>query len=246
MPNWLTTIMNKTNLKFLVPNGITFLSLTFGIGAILAATQEYLLLSGGMVFASYWLDSIDGFSARKLNAQSEFGLQLDSLSDMVSLGMAPALLVFQHLRLQMASLIWVVPLVIFYTMAGAFRLARFNTFPPKTSSNSDSVGLTISQSGGTIALAVLADNIRSSIFLPVMIYIPLLTMLGGLMVSKISFPPSSWFFNTHKFGRILLIFLVLMLVIFPIFRTWFIIYIVYIVISTGRALVFKLRPKMLT
>jgi CDP-diacylglycerol--serine O-phosphatidyltransferase len=238
--------MDKAKLKFLVPNGITFLSLTCGVSAILSATQEKLVLSGILIFASYWLDSLDGFSARKLNAQSEFGLHMDSLTDMVSLGMAPALLVFQHLRLQGANIIWVIPLVTIYTMAGAFRLARFNTLPPKTSNNLDSIGLTISQSGGTLTLAVLADNLQASSFLPMMTYIPLLLVLGVLMVSRILFPPSSWFFKTHKAGWVLLFALLLLLFIFPIFSTWFIIYIVYIAISTLRALIYKLRPQLST
>jgi CDP-diacylglycerol--serine O-phosphatidyltransferase len=238
--------MKRSNLKFLVPNGITFLSLTLGTCAILAATQENLVISGTMIFISYWLDSLDGFFARKLNAQSEFGLHMDSLADMVSLGVAPAVLVFQHLRIQGASMVWVVPLVILYTMAGGFRLARFNTLPPKSSSNIDSVGLTITQSGCTLALALLADNLQPNGFLPIMTYLPLLAVLGILMVSKIPFPPSSWFFKSHKLGRVLLIALLLMLVILPIFNTWFIIYIVYIVISTGRALIYKLRPGLFT
>ena len=194
-----------------------------------------------MIFTSYWLDMLDGLSARKLNAQSEIGLHLDSLTDMVSLGVAPALLVFQHLRLQGANIAWVVPLVILLTIAGAFRLARFNTFPPKTSGSKDSVGLTITQSGCTLALAVLADNIQSDVFLPILIYIPLLAVLSVLMVSSISFPSSAWFFNSHKLGRVLLIGLLLLLVILPIFRTWFIIYIVYLVVSVIRALVNKRR-----
>jgi len=238
--------MIRAKLKFLVPNGITFLSLTCGLGAILTATQENLILSGIMIFTSYWLDMMDGFTARKLNAQSEFGLHLDSLTDMVSLGVAPALLVFQHLRLQGASIVWVAPLVMLYTMAGAFRLARFNTFPPKTSSNKDSIGLTISQSGCTVALAILAENAQPGRFLPVLTYIPLLAILGVLMVSQIHFPPSSWFFNSHKLGWLLLIVLLLLLIILPLFRTWFMIYMVYILISTGRALFYKFKPGLST
>jgi len=238
--------MRKTNLKYFVPNGITFLSLTSGIGAILAASQEILLLSGAMVFTSYWLDMLDGFSARRLNAQSMFGLNLDSLTDMVSLGVAPALIVFQHLRLMGANLAWVIPMVSLIPLAGAFRLARFNTLPPKTSSNTDSLGLTISHSGFTLALAVLADNLTPKGFLPSFFYIPLLFILGAMMISRIPCPPSQWFFVEHKLGWVLLGSLLLLLFIFPLFSTWFIIYIVYILVSTGRALVNKLKPELRT
>ena len=238
--------MNKTNLKYLVPNGITFLSLTSGMVSILSAMYGYLVFSGTMIFFSYWLDMMDGFSARKLNAQSEFGLQMDSLADMVSLGVAPALLVAQHLRIQGISIIWLVPFVILFALAGGFRLARFNTFPPKTSNNKDAIGLPITQSGCTLALAVLADNLQPNGFLPGMIYIPLLAVLSIMMVSRMPFPPSSWFFKTHRLGWVLLISLLFLLIILPLFSTWFTIYIVYLVISTGRALYNIRRPKPIT
>ena len=234
--------MNKANLKYLVPNGITFLSLIFGVGAILTATRNLFIISGAMIFTCYWLDSLDGYSARKLNAQSEFGLQMDSLSDMVGLGVAPAVLVFQHLSHLGLSLVWITPIVVIYTMAGAFRLARFNTLPPKITSNADSIGLTITQSGCSVTLAVLADNLHPAGFLPLSFYIPLLPILSMLMVSRIPFLPSGWFFNSHKFGRIFLISLLLLLIILPTFSTWFIYYMIYIVVSIVRALYRKLNP----
>jgi CDP-diacylglycerol--serine O-phosphatidyltransferase len=233
--------MKTTNLKYIVPNGISFLSLTSGVGAILTASQEHLIWAGVMIIISYWLDMFDGFSARKLNAQSEFGLNLDSLSDMVSLGVAPSFLVFQHLRILGASLFWVVPMVSLVVVAGAFRLARFNTLPPKTTSNMDSVGLTITQSGATMVLAVLADNFQPSGFLPLLAYIPLLLILGLFMISRIPFPPSEFFFKEHKQGWVLLGSLLLLLFILPLFSVWFIVYMVYLLISTSRALFNKLK-----
>jgi CDP-diacylglycerol--serine O-phosphatidyltransferase len=234
--------MNKANLKYLVPNGITFLSLTFGVGAILTATRNLFVISGSMIFTCYWLDLLDGYSARKLNAQSEFGLQMDSLSDMVSLGVAPAVLVFQHLSHLGLSVVWITPIVVIYTMAGAFRLARFNCLPPKTSGNTDSIGLTITQSGCSVTLAVLADNLQPAGFLPMSFYLPLLPVLSILMVSRIRFPPFGWFFNSHKFGRIFFLVLLLILIILPTFSTWFIYYLIYIIVTIGRVLYHKLNP----
>jgi hypothetical protein len=65
--------MSKANLKYLVPNGITFAALALGVGALLAAAQEELVLSGTLIFISYWMDMLDGMAARKLDARSEFG-----------------------------------------------------------------------------------------------------------------------------------------------------------------------------
>jgi CDP-diacylglycerol--serine O-phosphatidyltransferase len=233
--------MKRSNLKFLVPNGITFLSLTFGVSAILAAADENLILSGAFIFTSYWLDSFDGFFARKLNAASEFGLQLDSLVDVVSLGVAPAVLVFQHMRMGGIVLGWAAPLAIFAALAGAFRLARFNQLPPKTTSRNDSVGLPITQSGGTLALAVLADTVYAGDFLPIWAYLPMLAILGLLMVSTIPFPSYAWFFSGYKLGVPILVVLLLSLVILPTFSTWFLLYVAYLLISLGRALTIKLK-----
>lgn len=237
-------LMNKKNLKYLVPNGITFLSLSSGIGAILTAIEGELVWAATLIFLSYWLDMLDGFFARRLNAQSGFGLQLDSLADMVSLGVAPAVLVFQHLRIQEVALVLAIPPVIFLVLAGAFRLARFNLLPPKTSGNKDSIGLTITQSGGTLSLAVLADVVHPTGFLPAIVYPPLLMVFSFLMVSTIPFPPSSWFFSAHRYGRPLLIVLLLLVAILPTFSTWFVIYIVYILVSATRALIYRFRPRL--
>lgn len=234
--------MDRAQLKFLVPNGITFLSLFMGIGAILAAVEGKLVIAATLIFLSYWFDMLDGFFARRLNAQSEFGLQLDSLVDMVSLGVAPAILVFQHLRLREVSLMLVVPPVILLVGAGAFRLARFNLLPPKTAKSRDSVGLTITQAGGTLALAVLADLVQPFEFLSTSFYFFLLILLAGLMVSRIPFPPSHWFFGGKRWGRIILILLLLLVAILPTFSTWFIFYMIYIIVATGRALLFRLKP----
>jgi CDP-diacylglycerol---serine O-phosphatidyltransferase len=228
--------MNKANLKYLVPNGITFLSLVLGIGATLAAAEEHLTFSAALVFISYWLDMLDGMAARKLDARSEFGLQLDSLVDMVTFGVTPAVLLFQYLRIGGASLVWVTPLAIAYALAGAFRLARFNLLPPKAAGDKDSVGLAITQASGTLVLALLADLVEPKKLFPHWGYLPLVVALAVLMVSTIRFPPITWFFLSARKGLLLLIFLFTLILILPTYSTWFWIYVVYLAISLGRML----------
>lgn len=130
--------------RYLIPNGITFISLTCGIVAILLAATGELVIAGVLILASYILDLFDGASARYLNAGSAFGLQLDSLVDMVSLGTAPTVLAFMYLFLaDVASTTLIAVLAVFFALAGAYRLARFNLLPPKASGRGDSAGLTI-------------------------------------------------------------------------------------------------------
>ena len=241
--------MMNSKFRYVVPNSLTFFSLTCGISSIVLASQGALLTAGILVLCSYVLDGWDGFAARKLNAQSEFGMQLDSLSDMVSLGIAPAVLVFHHLLARGASIYLALPFVILPVWAGAFRLARFNLLPPKTSSQKDSVGLSITQAGSTMALAVLSDlSVAAAGFvIATGLYIPLLLVLSFFMVSKISFPPSSWFFRTKKWISIILLSVGVFMIVLPIFTTFFLFYLAYIVISTGRAfyLMRKTRRKQL-
>lgn len=226
----------QEKLRYAVPNSITFLSLTCGVSSIVLSSQESLLAAGILVLCSYILDAWDGFTARKLNVQSDFGLQLDSLSDMVSLGIAPAVLVFHHLLVRGMGVFWILPFVIFPVWAGAFRLARFNLLPPKATSQKDSVGLTISQSGSTMALAVLSDLSMAGFVITTGFYIPLLLILSVFMVSKISFPSSSWFFRTKKWVGLIVLFIAAFLLILPLFTTFFVFYLAYLIISTGRAL----------
>ena len=226
----------KNKIRYVVPNSITFLSLGCGISSIVFSSQGSLITAGILVLCSYVLDSWDGFTARKLNAQSDFGLQLDSLSDMVSLGIAPAVLVFHHLLAREVTIYLVLPLVVLTACAGAFRLARFNLLPPKTTSQKDSMGLSITQSGSTMALAVLSDHSVTGFIIAPGLYIPFLLILSIFMVSKIAFPPSSWFFRTKRWVGVILLSVAAFLLILPLFTTFFIFYLAYLVISSGRAL----------
>ncbi len=221
------------------------MSLVCGFSSILLSSQEHLTTAGILVLCSYFLDGWDGFTARKLNAQTEFGLQLDSLADMVSLGIAPAVLVFHHLMSRGLSIYWALPLVLSIAIAGAFRLARFNLLPAKTSGTKDSVGLPITQSGSTLALAVLSDLSARGLVLATGFYIPLLLILSIFMVSTISFPPSSWFFLTKVRIGLIVLYIVVFLLILPFFTTCFILYLVYLAISTSRAFFIKLEQQRL-
>ncbi|MBN2044824.1 MAG: CDP-alcohol phosphatidyltransferase family protein [Anaerolineales bacterium] len=237
--------MKWSNLKFLIPNGITFTSLAVGLGALMEAAEENLVLAGLMIFISYWLDMADGFTARKLDAASDFGLQLDSLVDMICFGAAPAVLVFQHLRIQGGSLSWIVPLVICYATVGAFRLARFNLLPPKAASNKDSTGLAITQAGGTTAVGVLADLLRDGGLLPVWGYIPLMLILAGLMASTIGFPPVTWFVRNRWAGFGMLIGVSLLVLLVSTFATLFILFSFYLLAAVMRSIYHLLSRRQL-
>ena len=116
--------MKKLSLRSLIPNLFTFISLTFGLSAIkFAVDQKFEMAVSLIVFASF-LDNIDGKLARLLKTNSDFGVELDSLSDFISFGIAPAIVVYLWSKSLFYESSWAV--VIFYAICSSSRLAKFN------------------------------------------------------------------------------------------------------------------------
>lgn len=119
---------NKYSLKsrgiYLLPNLFTTSALFAGFYGIVAATKGLFTIAAIALFIAMVLDSLDGRVARLTNTQSDFGAQLDSLSDMVAFGLAPALIVYHWSLMGFGKLGWLISF--FYTATAALRLARFN------------------------------------------------------------------------------------------------------------------------
>jgi len=110
---------------YLLPNLFTTAGLFAGFYAIVAAIRGDFESAAVAIFIAMIMDGLDGSIARMTNTQSDFGAEYDSLADMVSFGLAPALVVFQWSLLDMGKFGWMVAFV--YAACGALRLARFNT-----------------------------------------------------------------------------------------------------------------------
>lgn len=109
---------------YLVPNAITTAALLSGFYSIIASTNGQFVHAILAIFLSGLLDGMDGRAARMLNAQSPFGEQFDSLADLLSFGVAPAILVYSW-ALDPLGRVGLACAFIF-TACAAFRLARFN------------------------------------------------------------------------------------------------------------------------
>ena len=109
---------------YVLPNAITLAALFSGFYAIVMAMNGRFEAAVIAIFCSAVLDSLDGRVARMTNAQSAFGEQMDSLSDMVSFGAAPALIVYIWALKDMGKPGWIPAFV--YIAGAALRLARFN------------------------------------------------------------------------------------------------------------------------
>ncbi len=109
---------------YLLPNLFTTAALFSGFYAIVQAMNNHFELAAIGIFVAMVLDGLDGRIARLTNTQSEFGAQYDSLSDMVSFGAAPALVMYVWALKGMGKLGWIAAFV--YCAGAALRLARFN------------------------------------------------------------------------------------------------------------------------
>ncbi len=199
-----------------IPNCFTLLNLLFGCCAIVFALQtesititqgddlstsfsvpERLYYAAICIAIAAFIDFLDGFLARLLNATGEMGKQLDSLSDVVSFGVAPAVILFQFLRLSYMqqqngldiNIIWLLPAFLF-ACAGAYRLARFNI---DTTQTYGFKGVPIPAAGLVVAsLPLIAfynynyfgGAVNSVIFNKWFLY-ALIAVLSYLMVSKL-------------------------------------------------------------
>jgi CDP-diacylglycerol--serine O-phosphatidyltransferase len=110
---------------YILPNLFTLAALFGGFYGIVMAMNGQFEQSAIGIFCAMVLDSLDGRVARMTNTQSTFGEQMDSLSDMVSFGAAPALIVYEWALKGLGKLGWIAAFV--YCSGAALRLARFNT-----------------------------------------------------------------------------------------------------------------------
>lgn len=106
-----------------IPNVITFGNLLCGVAAIMLVMDEHFLLAPAVIFLAGVLDVLDGILARKLRGADPFGEALDSLADIISFGIAPALIVYRGFLHHWPIVGWLVAGG--YAVCGAWRLARF-------------------------------------------------------------------------------------------------------------------------
>lgn len=110
---------------YLLPNLFTTAALFAGFYGIVAATKGQFETAAIAIYVAMLLDGLDGRVARLTNTQSDFGAEYDSLADMVSFGLAPALVMYEWILSDMGKLGWLAAFI--YTAGAALRLARFNT-----------------------------------------------------------------------------------------------------------------------
>lgn len=163
-----------------IPNMVTLGNLYCGFLSIGFAASGQFKNAAILIIIGMMLDSMDGRLARMLQADSVLGKELDSLADIVTFGVAPSFLVYYTYFFQFGLLGFIVAGL--FPLFGAYRLARFNTSPPKSSLHYF-VGVPITAAGGILAILTLFGN-----FIPNIVTTVIFTAMCFLMVSRIRIP----------------------------------------------------------
>lgn len=172
--------------KSYIPNTITAFSLFSGFLSIIFTSEGDFQLAAVMIFAASIFDLIDGIVARLLKTASQFGVELDSLADIVSFGAAPAFLIysFHFHHLGFVGIILSSLLLIF----GALRLARFNSQIQDIETKGDFKGLPIPLSAITVAMFVYYVHNNGEFVKPLFYFsIPLVLLVSFAMLSNIKY-----------------------------------------------------------
>jgi CDP-diacylglycerol--serine O-phosphatidyltransferase len=166
-------------LRSFIPNALTALNIVLGVSALISTFNGAFSTAALLIVAALVADGLDGRVARYFNTSSDFGKELDSLCDVVSFGVAPAILAYVF-ALQEYGIIGVLAAAAFAT-CGALRLARFNVNTGVVKGYF--MGLPIPASGCVIATYVML-GIKS----PSWLLLALTVIFAYLMVSTIRYP----------------------------------------------------------
>ena len=201
---------------YVLPNIFTAFNLAFGVASILASIQGDFYKACLMVVLSILFDGADGRVARMVGSESSFGEQFDSMSDLLSFGVAPAILVHQKYLLPYGRVGFAI--CFFIVLCVALRLARFNvTTGLKTQYSHYFQGLPAPVGSMGIVGFVFFDIEFNGLPWVQHIVIPYMIMYSVLMISSIPFPSfknSGWFRSHQKLVFIIVIIFLLSLFLY--------------------------------
>jgi CDP-diacylglycerol---serine O-phosphatidyltransferase len=171
----------------LLPNMVTILGLCAGLSAIRFTFEGRFELATGLILFAAVIDGLDGLIARRLRATSEIGAQLDSLSDFLCFGVAPAILVYHFALTSDAGIGWIFALV--FSICCCLRLARFNVMRDQPDAPKHFLGVPAPAGAvlGLFPVFLTYAQVLDARSLPVLDAL-WLGLVGFLMVSRIPTP----------------------------------------------------------
>lgn len=173
----------NSKIRHSLPNLLTFINLSLGIIALLFAIKNDLIQASLLVMVAALTDRFDGKVARLLDSTSELGKELDSLSDLISFGVAPIIIAWNISFFNSGIIGYLLTLL--FPIAGAYRLARYNV----TTFNNVFCGVPITIAGAFLSIVNLYNcfsKIRGSYStVNTIVCAIIILLLSYLMVSKV-------------------------------------------------------------
>lgn len=170
---------------YILPNIFTSLNIFFGFYAVIASINGQFVQAAYAIYIAAVFDLLDGKIARATNTTSRFGVEYDSLADLVSFGLAPGLMMYLWALKPMGRIGWLAAFL--FMVCGALRLARFNT-QVGTVSSKYFVGLPIPAAAGMTAATLLVwHRLGLAVEHQRLLMLIMLYALAFLMVSSIKY-----------------------------------------------------------
>ena len=191
--------------KYLAPNAITAANMFLGYLSITSSIKGNIDYAIWFIFLAMVCDGLDGKTARKLDAFSEFGKEFDSFSDAISFGIAPSILVYSILSQYPRFVSIVIPVSFIYALCGVMRLVKFNVITTASEEKDDFSGMPIPNGAASVISYLLFCQVVNkytgyNIF-NVEVFIGITIIAAILMVSTITFltPDKVFKFIPKKF-----------------------------------------------
>lgn len=234
--------MREYSFTRFIPNIITLLSLIAGISSIKFSIQGNWKFAVLMIMLAAFFDFFDGWMARKLKKSSQFGAELDSLSDFISFGLAPSLLINLSFTHELGRIGWVISL--FYIICAALRLARFNIENMKEKSVTF-FGIPSPAAAGIVMIPLYMGFMNFYILGIDYLYLSALILVyaGVMMISRVPTPSlKSLKLNSLYSKLLVLVFAVLLIFMISFFwQTTLFIAVAYLVMSIINLTIYLFR-----
>lgn len=220
--------------KYIAPNVITAGNMFLGYISIIESIKGNFILAIWFIILAMVCDGLDGKTARKLDAFSEFGKEFDSFCDAISFGIAPSLLVYSILTQVSPGSLFILPVSFLYALCGVMRLVKFNIITVASDEKGDFSGMPIPNAASMVCsyylvCHTLAQNFNIYLF-DLNIFIAIAVLAAALMVSTVPFQtPDKTFSFIPKNKTIVSILIIL--VIITLKYSLFIISFVYVILN---------------
>ena len=236
--------MQKQTVKkgiYILPNLFTSMNLFCGYYSITAAVQSRFIDAAIAILIGAVFDLLDGKIARATHTTSRFGIEYDSLADLITFGLAPALLMFLWVLESAGRPGWSATLL--FTLCGALRLARFNT---TVASSSDFEGLPIPAAAAmNVSVVLFFSRMEMSPEPYRLILLILMFALSFCMVSSFQYKSLKKvsFFKQMKFNKLVGLILVFVAVATEPFIFLFVVFLMYVISGPVLSLINHISSK---